>query len=73
MPLGSVNFEPEPDPKGERHIWLERKFVDRLPALRGPSESYSDVILRLAEEPACRHASRKPSDRLAGPGRYLEA
>jgi hypothetical protein len=44
MPLRSVNFEPE----GERHIWLERKFVDRLAAMRGPGESYSDVILTLA-------------------------
>jgi hypothetical protein len=30
-------------------IWLDRKFVDRLQALRGPGESYSDVILRVAK------------------------
>jgi predicted CopG family antitoxin len=29
-------------------IWLDRAVVDRLRALRGPSESFSDVILRLA-------------------------
>jgi hypothetical protein len=40
----------EPDGKGERQIWLEPRFVDRLRALRGQGESYSDVILRLAEE-----------------------
>jgi hypothetical protein len=33
--------------KGERLIWLERRFVDRLAAMRGPGESYSDVILRI--------------------------
>jgi hypothetical protein len=33
---------------GQMRIWLARKFVDRLLELRGPGESYSDVILRLA-------------------------
>jgi hypothetical protein len=47
--FGSVGYEPEPDAKGERWIWLEPRFVDRLRALRGPGESYSDVILRLAK------------------------
>jgi hypothetical protein len=28
---------------------LESAVVDRLAALRGPGESYSDVILRLVE------------------------
>ena len=49
MPLGSVGYEAEPDAKSERWIWLEPRFVDRLRALRGPGESYSDVILRLAK------------------------
>ena len=30
-------------------IWLDRKFVDRLEHMGGPRETYSDVILRLAE------------------------
>jgi hypothetical protein len=30
-------------------IWLDRKFVDRLEHMRGPRETYSHVILRLAE------------------------
>jgi predicted CopG family antitoxin len=34
---------------GTMRIWVDRKFVDRLLVLRGPGESYSDVILRLAE------------------------
>jgi hypothetical protein len=30
-------------------IWLDRRFVERLRRIRGPDESYSDVILRLAD------------------------
>jgi hypothetical protein len=37
-----------PNAKGERTVWLEEVWVDRLGAMRGPGESYSDVILRLA-------------------------
>jgi hypothetical protein len=47
LPLGNVGFEREPDEKGERLIWLEPRVVAKLRALRGPGESYSDVILRL--------------------------
>jgi hypothetical protein len=50
LPLGSVGYEPELGQKGERFIWLEARVVDRLRFLRGPGESYSDVILRLAIE-----------------------
>ena len=46
---GSVGYENELSPKGERFIWLEPRFVDRLAAMRGPGESYSDVILRLVD------------------------
>jgi hypothetical protein len=35
-------------PDGQMRIWLDRRIVDGLRALRGPGESYSDVILRLA-------------------------
>jgi hypothetical protein len=47
MPLSSVGVFPEPGAEGERHIWLEPRLVDRLRAMRGPGETYSDVILRL--------------------------
>ena len=30
------------------YIWLPRAVVDRLAAMRGPGESYSDVILAVA-------------------------
>jgi hypothetical protein len=36
--------------RGQRLIWLEDAMADRLSAMRGPGEDYSDVILRIAEE-----------------------
>jgi hypothetical protein len=45
-----VGYENKVNEKGERLIWLEPSTVDRLRAMRGPGESYSDVILRLAAE-----------------------
>jgi hypothetical protein len=50
LPLGSVGYENAANEKGERLIWLDPSVVDRLRSLRGPGESYSDVILRLAAE-----------------------
>jgi hypothetical protein len=50
LPFGSVGYENKVNERGERLIWLDRAVVDRLRALRGPGESYSDVILRLAGE-----------------------
>ena len=44
----SVGYERIRAPNGEYHVWLEPRFVDRLRAIRGPGENYSDVILRLA-------------------------
>jgi hypothetical protein len=37
-----------PDGKGGYLVTLPRGVLDRLKALRGPGESYSDVILRVA-------------------------
>ena len=48
--LGSVAYEPTVDEGGLRIIWLEARWFDRLKSYRGPGESYSDVILRLAAE-----------------------
>ena len=48
MPLGSVGYERETNANGER-LWLAPNMVDRLRALCGPGDSYSDVILRLAD------------------------
>jgi hypothetical protein len=50
LPPGSVGYENATNERGERLIWLEPNMVDRLRAMRGPGESYSDVILKLANE-----------------------
>ena len=49
LSLGSVGYESEVNELGERLVWLQTSVVDRLMAMREPSESYSDVILRLIE------------------------
>jgi hypothetical protein len=33
---------------GQMLIWLERRALDKLDALRQPGEGYSEVILRMA-------------------------
>lgn len=48
MLLGTADASPRV-PDGQIRIWLDRKFVDRLRSMRGPGESYSDVILPLAK------------------------
>jgi hypothetical protein len=50
LPLGTVAVEPELNAKGERTVLLEDAMADRLGAIRGPSEDYSHVILRITSE-----------------------
>jgi hypothetical protein len=62
FPLGSVGFEAEAtgsdrQPVGERAVWLDEVWVDRLGAMHGPGETYSDVILRIAKAGATRAES----------------
>jgi hypothetical protein len=52
MPLGSVGFDAQANERGERLIWLDHATVAKLRYLRGPGESFSDAILRLAEDVA---------------------
>jgi hypothetical protein len=52
LALGSVGYENETNERGERQIWLDHAVVARLRSMRGPGESYSDVILRLVTEMA---------------------
>jgi predicted CopG family antitoxin len=47
LPKG-VRAEPRLDEGGGFKITLDRHTLDRLAALRGPGESYSDVIVRLS-------------------------
>jgi hypothetical protein len=58
-----VAHERDPDANGERQIWLEPRILNKLRYLRGPGESYSDVILRLVEIEAMR--AENASDRAA--------
>jgi hypothetical protein len=54
LTLGSVNFENKADEQGQRLIWLDHAVVNRLRAIRGPGETYSDATLRLVKvEGAC--------------------
>jgi hypothetical protein len=50
LPLGSVGYENKTNERGERLIWLDRSVVDRLRAMRGAGESFSAVILRIAQD-----------------------
>ena len=34
--------------QGEREIWIDEEALNKLDAMRGPGENYSDVILKLA-------------------------
>ncbi len=52
LPLGSVGYETEANERGERLIWLEDAMADRLGAMRGPGESFSDAIIRIAGQEA---------------------
>jgi hypothetical protein len=50
LPLGSVGYENQINEQGERLIWLDHAVAARLGAMRGPGESFSDVILRLVAD-----------------------
>ena len=50
LSLGSMKFENKTDADGNRVIWLDRGVVEQLRSLRGPGESYGDVIMRIAAE-----------------------
>jgi hypothetical protein len=48
LPAATQTWPTSPGDQGDVLIWLDQATVDRLGAMRGPAESYSDVILRLA-------------------------
>ena len=47
---GNVNVENKRAPNGNYLIWLDQPTVAKLRQLRGPGDSYSDAILRLAQQ-----------------------
>ena len=55
LPKG-VRAKPRLSEGGGFKITLDRHTLDRLKALRGPGESYSDVILRLAGDARTRES-----------------
>ena len=48
LALGTVACEPQPNESGERLIWLEERWLDKLNSIRRSGESYSEAIIRLA-------------------------
>jgi hypothetical protein len=47
LPADTQTWPTSPAHQGDVVICLDQAMVDRLGAMRGPGESYSDVILRL--------------------------
>jgi hypothetical protein len=43
-----LGYDAQVNERAERLIWLDVRVLDKLTALRGPDESYSDVIILLA-------------------------
>ena len=54
-----MSYENHVNERGERYVWLPPNVVDRLKAQRGPGESYSDVILRIAAGEGGRDHARR--------------
>jgi hypothetical protein len=48
LPADTQTWPTSPADQGDVVIQLDQATVDRLDALRGPGESYSDVIVRIA-------------------------
>jgi hypothetical protein len=49
LPADTQTWPTSPADQGDVVICLDQATVDRLGAMRGPGESYSGVILRLAK------------------------
>jgi hypothetical protein len=49
LPDDADAFPPERDERGGIRFVVDHRTLGRLTALRGPGESYSDVILRMAK------------------------
>jgi hypothetical protein len=49
LPADTQTWPTRPGDLGDGVIWPDQAVLDRIDAMRGPGESYSDVILRLAK------------------------
>jgi hypothetical protein len=59
LPFGSTMYEAKASAEGSYFIWLERRALDHLDALRQPGEGYSEVIRRMAQIEASRPGPRR--------------
>jgi hypothetical protein len=59
LSFGSVGYDAQTTVTAERFIWIDRRALDHLDALRHPGEGYSEVILRMAEIEASRPGRRR--------------
>jgi hypothetical protein len=48
LPADTQTWPPSPGELGDVVIWLDQPMLDRLEAMRGAGESYSDAIIRVA-------------------------
>lgn len=48
LPDGWTPLEPQVSDMGNYYLWLDRRSVAQLAALRRPGEGFSEVVLRLA-------------------------
>jgi hypothetical protein len=58
-PFGSVGYDAKRTADGQIFIWLERRALDRLDALRHPGQVYSEIILRMAQIAASRPGRKR--------------
>jgi hypothetical protein len=70
LALGTVAAEPGVTDSGERVIWLEERWLNKLNSIRRPGETNSQVIVRLAAlwegYPTHGPKDEKPSDPAPG-------
>ena len=59
LPFGSVGYEAKRGEDRQIFLWLERRALDRLDALRHPGEGYSEIILRMAQIEASRPGRKR--------------
>jgi hypothetical protein len=58
--LSNVGFENKRALNGDYFVWLDPTTVAKLRQMRGPGESFSDVILRLADRGPLRAKHKQP-------------
>ena len=60
LPADTQTWPPSPGDFGDVVIWLDQTMLDHVEAMRGPGESYSHAIIRVAR------GDGEPARRLSG-------